>query len=280
MEEPSRVVASFLALMKNAWNLNCAKVLTSGWTHTFASTEIRFARMRCGHEQFVTPCNKRMVRRHFYYAAPTKQAAGGKVEGGKIDRQKATNAMTNNTNNNNDAAVNCLNFENRKQENKGNETKTLKIVDCGKTEPHFLCYCRCQMSNVELSNEMWTFHLPPPTGNKTEHKRNCSVKKKWTVKNVTNQMKCNQTEWTGQRGDIKSSNDFYVSLHDKSAIFRTKIHINDFTYRHLNIPLILPNRCQMKQFRFAFCTYSLKMPMKILNRLKVQYNINFQIRFS
>jgi len=171
------VVASFLALMKNAWKLNCAKVLTSGWTHTFASTEIRFARMRCGHEQFVTPCNKRMVRRHFYYAAPTKQAAGGKVEGGKIDRQKATNAMTNNTNNNNDAAVNCLNFENRKQENKGNETKTLKIVDCGKTEPHFLCHCRCQMSNVELSNEMWTFHLPPPTGNKTEHKRNCSVKK-------------------------------------------------------------------------------------------------------
>jgi len=107
-------------------------VLTSGRTHTFPSTDTdlppKSALLGCdaGMSNLLhRATSERSADTFITRRQQNKEKPEEKRQ--KIDRQKATNAMTNNTNNNNDAAVNCLNSGNQKE-----RKKTLKIGDCGK----------------------------------------------------------------------------------------------------------------------------------------------------
>lgn len=118
------------------------------------------------------------------------------------------------------------------------------------------------LPNVKCRIEQWNVNFSFAATNRKQN----GAQKKLQCKKKNGQSKMLPIKWNvikrNEQDSGETSNQATIFMFH-SAIFRTKIHINDFTYRHLNIPLILPNRCQMKQFRFAFCTYSLKMPMKI-----------------
>lgn len=95
-----------------------------------------------------------------------------------------------------------------KRQHKKDVTESVQKLAAGTVNLIFYASAaaKCQMSNWAMKCKLFICRRQPETKRSTKENAVLKIKQdgQGTVKNVTNQIKCNQTEWTGQQGDIRT----------------------------------------------------------------------------